>query len=373
MLVHICCSVDSHYFLQELQKVYPQENLIGFFYNPNIHPKSEYNLRLNDVKRSCKMLGIELLEGTYDDGQWFDWVKGLEDKPEKGDRCIKCFDIRLKVSAKKAKELREKFFTTTLLSSPMKEYDVLYRQGNVIGEMYGLDFIGINFRKNGGIQKQSELARKDNLYRQNYCGCKFALLQQREMQNKLSLEMISEIGCRKLPGSIEHRQEIFSRRDLLEKNHKNYILTQRKTIAHRILNSRILTNNKIVFSHILAHSESKNYKIKDLLWQYIFVDNQSLVAQTPQKIKVGLSKKDDILFLTLDTFMILTKSYYRNLLDLIHHPPSYDKELQVRKILCGDTSINPIIIVENEIYSDLQIQIIALFQEENVFDVIECV
>jgi len=66
MLVHICCAVDSHYFLQKLQADYPDEKLTGFFYDPNIHPYSEYYLRLLDVKRSCKMLGIDLIEGEYD-------------------------------------------------------------------------------------------------------------------------------------------------------------------------------------------------------------------------------------------------------------------------------------------------------------------
>ena len=95
MLVHICCSVDSHYFLSELKKKYPDEDFVGFFYNPNIHPKSEYDLRLSDVQRSCDMLGIRLIEGAYNDRHWFVGVRGMENEPEKGERCLKCFDIRL--------------------------------------------------------------------------------------------------------------------------------------------------------------------------------------------------------------------------------------------------------------------------------------
>ena len=78
MLVHICCSVDSHYFLQKIQEQYPDEKLVGFFYDPNIHPYSEYKLRLLDVQYSCDLLGIELIEGEYDLESWMHTVKGLE-------------------------------------------------------------------------------------------------------------------------------------------------------------------------------------------------------------------------------------------------------------------------------------------------------
>ena len=78
MLVHICCSVDSHFFLEKLQADFPDEKLTGFFYDPNIHPYSEYRLRYLDVQRSCKKLGIDLLEGEYDFETWMDLVRGLE-------------------------------------------------------------------------------------------------------------------------------------------------------------------------------------------------------------------------------------------------------------------------------------------------------
>ena len=171
MLVHICCSVDSHYFLKELHKAYPDENLVGFFYNPNIHPKDEHDLRLQDVRRSCNMLNIKLIEGEYNIESWLHDVKGLENEPEKGNRCNVCFDTRLIKTAELAKHLNIKKFTTTLLSSPMKEQVTLYNQGEQIARDNNLEFIKINVRKNGGVTKQNELAKADNLYRQNYCGC----------------------------------------------------------------------------------------------------------------------------------------------------------------------------------------------------------
>lgn len=125
MLVHICCSVDSHYFLERLQQDFPDEKLVGFFYDPNIHPYNEYLLRLKDVEYSCHKLGIELIEGPYNLEEWLRKVKGLENEPEKGDRCTVCYDDRLETSVKKAVELAHDKFTTTLLISPKKSQEKL--------------------------------------------------------------------------------------------------------------------------------------------------------------------------------------------------------------------------------------------------------
>ena len=83
LLVHICCAVDSHYFLERVQEEYPDETLVGFFYDPNIHPYSEYRLRYLDVEYSCQKLGIELIEGPYNLEEWLKKVKGMEHLPEK--------------------------------------------------------------------------------------------------------------------------------------------------------------------------------------------------------------------------------------------------------------------------------------------------
>ncbi len=175
MLVHICCAVDSHFFLQKLRKEYPNEKLTGFFYDPNIHPYSEYYLRLLDVKRSCKMLGIELIEGAYDTEAWLEAVRGLEHEPEKGARCAVCFDRRFEVSAQKAAELGEECFTSTLLTSPKKSLKQLKIAGDALAERFGVNFVAPDYRKASGTQEQNILAKKDALYRQDYCGCLFGL------------------------------------------------------------------------------------------------------------------------------------------------------------------------------------------------------
>lgn len=383
MLVHICCSVDSHYFLSELQKVYPKESFVGFFYNPNIHPKAEHDLRLSDVRRSCKILKIPLIEGDYEPENWFYSVRGREDEPEKGARCNICFDVRLEKSAQIAKLLGERTFTTTLLSSPMKEQETLYQQGDAIAQRNGLDFIKINVRKNGGVQKQNELAKRDNLYRQNYCGCQFALSKQRTKQNRLSLEMISELGGRALPGSIEERQNFFALRNTLESAGKSYMLTQKKLRVWRLLQGKVLYNEKVIYSYILAHSDSRVTKNMTIIWGNVtlesLLDSHHIMAQnnfknmftiTPKAaIWIGFSKKDDSVFLCLKDFNALLNTHYEQVLDLLYNPIDYELELFVRSLLCGSESINPIIIVD-EISENLTIDIKSVFQDERLFQTI---
>ena len=130
LLVHICCAVDSHYFLEKIQEEYPDEKLIGYFYDPNIHPYSEYRLRYLDVEYSCNKLGIPLIEGPYNLEEWLKKVKGMEHLPEKGDRCTVCYDDRLDNSVQKAIELGHDKFTTTLLISPKKSQEKLEIIGN---------------------------------------------------------------------------------------------------------------------------------------------------------------------------------------------------------------------------------------------------
>ena len=210
MVAHLCCSVDAGYFLKRLKEDLPNEKIIGFFYDPNIHPYSEYQLRLLDVERSCKKLGIELIEGPYDYENWLEAVRGLEDEPEKGLRCEVCFDKRFMKSAEKALELGEKKITTTLLVSPLKSQEQLKRVGDDFFSKYGVEFIAVDYRANGGSQDQSRVTKEEQLYRQDYCGCIFGLTMQREQQDKLMDEMFSPISNAILPASIEERIAIHS-------------------------------------------------------------------------------------------------------------------------------------------------------------------
>jgi len=182
---------------------------VGFFYDPNIHPYSEYLLRLLDVKRSCKKLGIELLEGPYDFENWLESVRGLEREKEKGKRCEVCFEKRFLVSAKKALEIGESKITTTLLVSPLKSQEQLKRIGDLFYKEHGVEFIALDYRSGGGTQDQSKVTKEQKLYRQDYCGCIYGLTMQRADQNKLLDEMFSPISNRILPASIEERLKLF--------------------------------------------------------------------------------------------------------------------------------------------------------------------
>lgn len=367
MLVHICCSVDSHYFLSELQKIYPNEKLIGFFYNPNIHPKSEHDLRLLDVKRSCEMLGIELIEGKYDDWIWSEEVRGLEDEPEKGARCNVCFDVRLLETAKLSKSLDQHFFTTTLLSSPMKTQEILFAQGDKIAEEYGLSFIKIDVRSNGGTQKQNELSKKDNLYRQNYCGCKFALQKQRAKQEKFPLEFISPLNQQAMPGSIEYRNTVFALRNELESQKKDYFLAQQNQLIWRCLNAKLECFNEAIPCHILVNSGSKkNIRLGSLIW----VIPKHLKGVLSQG-KIGYSRRDETLMITLQALNEVMIADYQNIQDLLKNPLSYSQELWLRSQITSFHSLCPIVVIEDQIDQDLRLNIASLFQEERVFEVVE--
>ncbi len=387
ILVHICCSVDSHYFLQKLRAKYPDSQLVGYFYNPNIHPRSEYSLRFNDVKRSCEMLNIELFEGEYELEDWLQGVQGLEDEPEKGERCVKCFDIRLIKTAIFAKQKNIRIFTTTLLSSPMKEQQILYTQGDKIAQEYGLEFIKIDVRSNGGTQEQAQLAREDNLYRQGYCGCEFALLKQRAKNQKISLELLENISQQFLPASNEDRMRTFEKRDICERESTSYVLAKRPIIAWRNLRSVAFSNGTPLDIYVLADSKSKNnVKTSKIVWIESSVSsplalNQILRHTTlnaPKKvinlethlIHLGIASKDDSVFISLQDFNTLCGSAYKNVKELLVNPIAYEMENILRVSLCGFSSINPIIVLDERIESNLRLHIHTIFQEEGVFRVI---
>lgn len=395
MLVHICCSVDSHYFLSELHKAYPDENLIGFFYNPNIHPKEEHDLRLQDVKRSCNMLNIKLIEGKYDTQTWFESVKGLENEPEKGSRCNICFDTRLIKTAELAKEMQIQKFTTTLLSSPMKEQQVLYKQGEAIAAKNDLEFIKINVRANGGVNRQNEIAKENKLYRQNYCGCHFALKQQRKKQDKITFEMMSSIGKQIMPASNEYRKLTFNQRDVLEKEGKGYVLTQQENIVWRLLLGRTWHKKEIIYSYIIARSVSKK-KIKSskITWvkpnlnnfyqifqiqsndlsikeKIIFLNQKEEQYKLDSKLLIGFSQKDDSIFIDINTLNFFFNTNYMDVADMIKNPPKYTQEIHLRYSLCGMESVNPIVIIDAQIPYDITLEIHSVFQNERNFVVFE--
>lgn len=147
--------------------------VVVYFYNPNIYPASEYDKRLEAQKILCSNLGCELIIGDYEPEVYYEYVKGLEFEPEKGLRCDKCFELRLRKAAELAKDLNIGEFTTSMVISPHKNYEKLTKIGNHIAKELGLTYYSENYRKKDGFLKTNQISKSLNLYRQNYCGCKY--------------------------------------------------------------------------------------------------------------------------------------------------------------------------------------------------------
>ena len=148
---------------------------IVYFYNPNIFPSEEYEKRLEAEKTLCKYYKCELIIEDYNQEEFFNTVKGFEEEPERGKRCDICFYLRLNKTALKAIDLDIKNFTTSIVISPHKNFFKLSNIGQKIANDYNLQYVAIDFKKKDGFLKTNKLANSLNLYRQNYCGCKFSM------------------------------------------------------------------------------------------------------------------------------------------------------------------------------------------------------
>jgi len=354
MLVHICCSVDSHYFLQKLQDEYPDEKLTGFFYDPNIHPYSEYYLRLLDVKRSCKMLGIALIEGEYDVEKWLSLVKGWEDEPEKGERCGICFDRRFEVSAQKAKELGEKSYTSTLLTSPKKSLPQLKLAGDALAETFDVTFVAPDYRKSSGTQEQNILAKEDALYRQDYCGCLYALNIQRDQQQKLADELFMPVSAQVQPESIEERIEMYEKRWALEEKNTPHKIIKQRFLNWRLSSGLLRVRKEVVPAHFMPYSTLKGEYTRGKI-EYNVGDIYHM-------------NRDEVRFITLSHYNHLADTKYASVTDLIFAPPPFDKEVEIRSRL-GITPYDLSIILVVQEIPDKKIEILC--QSKTYHDVKE--
>ena len=335
MLVHICCSVDSHFFIEKLQQEFPDEKLVGFFYDPNIHPYSEYRLRLLDVERSCQKLGIELIEGEYDYENWMDAVRGLEKEPEKGARCEVCFDRRFEVSAHKAIELGEQTMTTTLLVSPKKSQEQLIRSGETFEASHGVKFIPFDYRKNNGTADQGRVSREQQLYRQDYCGCLYGLSMQRDQQHRLMDEMFSPLNRQILPASIEERLELYTRRNELEDTGTPYRILKERFLNYRLLRASVKVGTEFIPAYPLFYST---------------INRTSTEGKIDFEIEGQFFlNREEVQFITLDTFNTLTASSYKNTRELMFNAPSVESETALRTQLTNSPFNTSAIIVVDEI------------------------
>ena len=184
LLLHACCAPCSSYCMEFLRNYF---DVTVFFYNPNITEEAEYRKRVLEEKRLIgeynKLEGrkIEIMEGEYKPSDFFEAVRGLEDCREGGERCRKCFELRLSETARVARDNGFDFFTTTLTISPLKNADVLNEVGEAAGEAVGIAFLPSDFKKKEGYKRSIELSKEYGLYRQDYCGCSFSKAQ-RELE-----------------------------------------------------------------------------------------------------------------------------------------------------------------------------------------------
>ena len=175
LLLHSCCAPCSSYVLEYLS---PYFQIYDFYYNPNISPKREYEERKEELMRLIQEMSLQekvtFLEGTYEPEKFFEMAKGLESLPEGGERCFKCYEMRLRESAKIAKEQGADYFATTLTISPLKNAQKLNELGEAIAKEYGVAYLPSDFKKKNGYKRSVELSTQYELYRQNYCGCIFS-------------------------------------------------------------------------------------------------------------------------------------------------------------------------------------------------------
>ena len=174
LLLHACCAPCSSHTLLFLHEHF---DITLYFCNPNISPESEFEFRLSELKRLVKELGLDInvIEEPYDSAPFFALAKGLEDQPERGERCRKCIEYRLRMAAVKAKELGNDYFTTTLTISPHKDCTFINECGGRISEETGVPYLYSDFKKHDGYKHSIQLSKEYNLYRQNYCGCVFSM------------------------------------------------------------------------------------------------------------------------------------------------------------------------------------------------------
>lgn len=173
LLLHACCAPCSSHTLLFLCDYF---RITLYFFNPNIAPESEYIYRKEELIRLVKELGldVEIISEDYDSAPFYELAKGLEDLPERGERCRKCIGYRLRKTAETAKKLGCDYFTTTLTISPHKDCEFINQYGGQLAEELGISYLFSDFKKHDGYKHSIQLSKEYNLYRQDYCGCVYS-------------------------------------------------------------------------------------------------------------------------------------------------------------------------------------------------------
>ncbi len=178
LFLHACCAPCSSYVLEYLSGYF---NITLFFYNPNISPADEFRKRFEELKRLISEMPlknpVKIIEGSYDPQRFFDMARGMEDMDEGGERCFRCYELRLREAARYAGDGNYDYFTTTLSISPHKNAQKLNEIGKALADEYGVNYLYSDFKKRGGYKRSCELSAAYGLYRQDYCGCVYSKAQ----------------------------------------------------------------------------------------------------------------------------------------------------------------------------------------------------
>ena len=172
VLLHACCAPCSSAIVEWMLGHDIRPTI--FYFNPNIFPREEYDIRKNESKRHADSLGIRWIDGDYDHEAWLEQVRGLEHEPERGSRCLQCFRVRLTATALQAQQLGLPYFATTLASSRWKNLEQINQAGMEAEKSVGVYFWPQNWRKGGLQDRRNQLLRAYNFYNQQYCGCEFS-------------------------------------------------------------------------------------------------------------------------------------------------------------------------------------------------------
>jgi len=172
LLLHICCAPDATVGIERLTDQY---DVVGYFYNPNIHPPEEYRRRLTAMDDLAEAVSFLCHEGDSDSQSWFKATEGMEKEPEKGRRCVACMRMRLQEAARMAKKGGFDLFAAVLTVSPHKDYQMINRLGEEAGRLHDVQYLPTDLKKQDGFRRSVELSRKHGLYRQNYCGCVYSM------------------------------------------------------------------------------------------------------------------------------------------------------------------------------------------------------
>ncbi|HCR85055.1 MAG TPA: hypothetical protein DIV86_00075 [Alphaproteobacteria bacterium] len=191
VLLHSCCAPCSGEVIEAMVK--QGIDLTIFFYNPNIHPKKEYDIRKNENIRYAEKLNIPFVDADYDVQNWFEKAKGMERDPERGRRCSMCFDMRFVASAVYAKENGFKVFTSSLGISRWKDMNQINQSGLKAAQLLNneVTYWTYNWRKEGGGARMYDIAKREEFYKQEYCGCIYSLRDTNEWREKNGREKIT--------------------------------------------------------------------------------------------------------------------------------------------------------------------------------------